>query len=202
MEDTVTVAILAGGKSSRMGTDKSFVPLLGKTLIQHVLEGVGSLGLPIILITNRPVDYAPLGLPMYGDLLPGKGSLGGLYTAISCSQTPYTLCVACDMPFLNPALLTYLISLRAGYDAIVPRLHGFPEALHAVYSKSCLEAIYEKLAQDQLKAISFYGQVRLRFVEEDEVRRFDPALRSFVNVNTPEELARLQAAMADDAPAT
>ncbi|NPV65843.1 MAG: molybdenum cofactor guanylyltransferase [Anaerolineae bacterium] len=202
MEDAVTVAILAGGKSSRMGTDKSFVPLLGKTLIQHVLERVGSLGLPTILITNRPAAYAPLGLPMYGDLLAGKGSLGGLYTAISCSQTLYTLCVACDMPFLNPALLAHLISLRAGYDAIVPRLDGFPEALHAVYSKGCLGAIREKLEQDQLKAISFYGQVRLRFVEEDEVRRFDPALRSFVNVNTPEELARLQAATADDSPAT
>ncbi len=192
MADAVTIAILAGGKSSRMGTDKSFVPLLGKTLIQHVLDRVGSLGLPVILITNRPADYAPLGLPMFGDLLPEKGSLGGLYTAIACSPTAYTLCVACDMPFLNPALLTYLISLREGYDVIVPRLGGFPEALHAVYSKNCLEPIREKLAQNQLKAISFYGKVRLRFVEEDEVRRFDPALRSFVNVNTPEELARLQ----------
>jgi len=201
MEEPVTVAILAGGKSSRMGVDKSFAPLLGKTLIQRVLDRAGSLGLPAILITNRPADYASLGLPMFGDLLPGKGSLGGLYTAISCSPTVYTLCVACDMPFLNPALLAYLISLRAGYDVIVPRINGFPEALHAVYGKGCLGPIREKLDQDRLKATGFYGEVRLRFVEEDEVRRFDPALRSFVNVNTPEELAGLQAASGGDQPA-
>lgn len=192
MPDPITVAVLAGGRSSRMGVDKSFVPLLGKTLIDHVLERVSPLGAQTILITNRPQDYAHLGLPMFRDVIPDKGSLGGLYTAVTYSPTEHTLCVACDMPFLNRALLEHLISLREGFDVIVPRINRFPEALHAVYSKACLGPMREKIEQDRLKAIGFYGKVRVRFVEEAEVRRYDPGLRSFVNINTPQELAEEQ----------
>ncbi len=192
MTEAITVAILAGGHSSRMGTDKSFVPLLGKTMIEHVLERVSAVSSQIILITNKPDDYASLGPPMFTDIVPEKGSLGGLYSAVTCSTTPYTLCVACDMPFLNPALLNHLIALREGYDVIVPRINGFPEALHALYSKNCLEPMRERIEQNRLKAIGFYGNVRVRFVEESEVRPIDPDLRSFINVNTPEHLAHLQ----------
>ncbi len=197
MSDGITIAILAGGRSSRMGTDKSFAPLLGKTLIQHVLARLTPLGAPIILITNRPDDYAPLGLPMFGDVIPDKGSLGGLYSAVTHSPTGHTLCVACDMPFLNPTLLEHLIGLRQGYDVIVPRINGFPETLHAVYHKTCLGPMREQIEQDRLKIVGFFGQVRVRFVEEAEVKRFDPDLRSFVNVNTPEELAEIQRQMAE-----
>lgn len=192
MTEAITVAILAGGHSSRMGTDKSFVPLLGKTMIEHVLERVSAVSSQIILITNKPDDYASLGPPMFTDIVPEKGSLGGLYSAVTCSTTPYTLCVACDMQFLNPALLNHLIALREGYDVIVPRINGFPEALHALYSKNCLEPMRERIEQNRLKAIGFYGNVRVRFVEESEVRPIDPDLRSFINVNTPEHLAHLQ----------
>ncbi len=172
--------------------DKSFVPLLGKTLIQHVLDRVQVLGLPVFLVTNRPEDYAPLGLPMFSDVVPGAGSLGGLYSAVTYSPAHHTLCVACDMPFLNPALLRALVDLRAGYDVIVPRIDGFPEAMHAVYSKECLTPMRTQIDQGRYKAIGFYGRVRLRFLEEEEVRRYDPDLRSFININTPEELAREQ----------
>ena len=197
MSDGITIAILAGGRSSRMGVDKSFVRLLGKTLIQHVLGRLTPLGAPIILITNRPEAYAPLGLSMFGDVIPDKGSLGGLYSAVTHSPTGHTLCVACDMPFLNPALLEYLIGLRQGYDVIVPRINGFPETLHAIYHKNCLGPMREQIEGDRLKIVGFYGQVRVRLVEEAEVKRFDPDLRSFVNVNTPEELAEIQRQMAE-----
>ncbi|MFQ3568760.1 MAG: molybdenum cofactor guanylyltransferase, partial [Aggregatilineales bacterium] len=107
-----TLAIVAGGKSTRMGRDKSFVPLNGRPLIEHVLERTRDLGqAETILIVNQPALYAHLGLPMFADLLPDKGSLGGIYTAIHHSGTPYTLCVACDMPFLNARLLRYQVSL-------------------------------------------------------------------------------------------
>ncbi len=192
MPEPITVAVLAGGRSSRMGVNKSFVPLLGKTMIEHVVARVAPLGSQTILITNHPQNYATLNLPMFTDVIPDKGSLGGLYTALTYSPTEHTLCVACDMPFLDPALLGYLVAQRAGYDVIVPRLDNFPEALHAVYSKACLEPMREKIEQDRLKVIGFYGKVRVRFVEEDEVRRFDPDLRSFININTPEELSVAQ----------
>jgi molybdenum cofactor guanylyltransferase len=190
----LTVAINAGGKSSRMGTDKSFVALLGKPMIEHVLERVSELGqAETILITNKPELYTPLKLPMFSDVLPEKGSLGGIYTAIYNSRSDYTLCVACDMPFLNPALLRYMISLvGAETDVIVPRVEGYPEGLHAIYSKRCLEPIRRKLDADRLKVIGFYDEVRVRYLDEPEYQPFDPKGLSFRNINTPEELRQAQ----------
>jgi molybdenum cofactor guanylyltransferase len=187
----LTVAIMAGGKSSRMGTDKSFVELLGKPLIEHLLGQVGALGQDeTLLITNRPNDYAHLGLPMYGDVLADKGSLGGIYTAIYRSRSENTLVVACDMPFVNSALLHYMIGLsdKGQFDVIVPRVDGYPEGLHAIYSKMCLSPIRERLVADRLKVMGFYEDVRVRYLDEPEYHPFDPRGLSFYNVNTPQEL--------------
>lgn len=187
---SLTLAIMAGGKSSRMGTDKSFVTLLGKPLIEHLLDRLADLGEDErILITNRPDDYAALGLPMFTDALPDKGSLGGIYTAITYSQSDYTMVIACDMPFANPALLKYMMGLCDGaYDVIVPRVDGYPEGLHAVYSQACLAPIRKRLDADQLKVMGFYDDVRVRYLDEAEYQSFDPKGLSFFNVNTPQEL--------------
>lgn len=192
---TFTLAILAGGKSSRMGRDKSFVPVLGRPMIEHIIHSTSDLGQSeTLLITNRPADYAHLNLPMFGDVVPEKGSLGGIYTAIWHSSAPYTLVIACDMPFVNPALLRYMLSLRRGdqFDVIVPRVEAYPEGLHAIYSKACLEAVRSCLDADRLKVIGFYDQVRVRYLDEAEYQPIDPNRLSFVNINTPEELARAQ----------
>ncbi len=184
-----TLAVVAGGKSTRMGRDKSFVVLNGRSLIEHVLERTRGLGqAETILIVNQPALYAHLGLPMFADLLPDKGSLGGIYTAIHHSGAPYTLCVACDMPFLNAELLRYQISLAPDYDVVAPRVDHYPEGLHAVYSRACLPAIRARLAADRLKVIGFYQDVRVRYLDEPEWQRFDPEGLSFRNINTPGEL--------------
>ncbi len=185
----LTIAIQAGGKSSRMGTDKSFVPFRGRPLIATVIDAVAGLGDELILITNKPDDYAHLGLPMFGDLYPETGPLGGIYTAIHAAAHPHVLTVACDMPWLNRPLLEYMASLRETADVVVPRWEKYPEPLHAVYSKACLEPIREKLEAEMYKITVFYGRVRVRFVGREEIERFDPDGRSFVNVNTPDELA-------------
>lgn len=185
----LTVAIQAGGKSSRMGTDKSFVPFRGRPMIATVIDAVAGLGDELILITNKPDEYAHLGLPMFGDLYPETGPLGGIYTAVYHATHPHVLTVACDMPWLNRPLLEYIISLRETADVVVPRWDKFPEPLHAVYSKACLEPIKEKLDAQMYKITVFYGRVSLRFVSREEIEQFDPEGRSFVNVNTPEELA-------------
>ena len=188
----LTIAIQAGGKSSRMGTDKSFVPFLGRPMIEIVLERVAGLGDETILITNKPEEYAHLGLPMFGDLYPETGPLGGIYTALHHAANPHVLIVACDMPWLNRPLLVYMVGLREAADVVVPRWDKFPEPLHAVYSKTCLEPMREKLEAGVLKITAFYGRVSLRFVEREEIARFDPEGRSFVNVNTPDDLAAQQ----------
>jgi molybdopterin-guanine dinucleotide biosynthesis protein A len=190
---TLTIAIMAGGKSSRMGTDKSFVPLLGKPMIEHILERVSGLDQDeTILITNRPQDYDHLALPMFTDVFPGKGSLGGIYTAIRYSRSEYTFVIACDMPFVNPALMRYMIALRGEregpYDVIVPRVEGHPQGLHAIYGQACLEPIRSQLDANRLKVIGFYDQVRVRYLDPAEYARLDPDGLALHNINTPEEL--------------
>ncbi|MBE7528671.1 MAG: molybdenum cofactor guanylyltransferase [Chloroflexi bacterium] len=186
----ITVAIQAGGKSSRMGVDKSFVLFNGRPLIEIVRDAVAGLGEELILITNKPEAYAHLGLPMFGDVYPDHGPLGGIYTAVHHAQHPHTLIVACDMPWLNRDLLAYMLTLRHTADVIVPRWQKYPEPLHAIYSKNCLDPIAEKLQAQQLKITSFYGRVAVRFVEREEIERFDWHGRSFANINTPQELTQ------------
>ena len=190
MLPNLTVAVLAGGKSSRMGTDKSFVRVLGRPLIEDVLAQVAGLGAETIVITNRVDDYRYLGLPLFTDVLPDKGALGGIYTALHASAQPHTLCVACDMPFVVRPLLDYLISLipDANADVVVPRLNGEAEPFRAIYSQVCLSLIRAALDAGKMRVISFFPDVRVRFVDEPEIDRFDPQHLSFFNVNTPEDL--------------
>ena len=189
MAAAVSVAILAGGKSSRMGTDKSFVRVLGRPLIEDIVAQVADVGTETILITNRPDDYRYLGLPLFTDVLPDKGALGGIYTAIHSSTQPHTLCVACDMPFVVPPLLGFLISLiPQGDDAIIPRLAGEAEPFRAIYARACLGPIRAALDAGKMRVISFFPEVRVRFVDEPELDRYDPQHLSFFNVNTPEDL--------------
>jgi molybdopterin-guanine dinucleotide biosynthesis protein A len=188
MSEPLTVAVLAGGKSSRMGTDKSFVRVLGRPLIEDILDHLHGLGAETIIITNKPESYAYLGVPTFTDVLPEKGALGGIYTALYHSAQPHTLCVACDMPFVVRPLLDYLIALTPEGDAVVPRLGGEAEPFRAIYSRACLDPIRRALEAGQLRIISFFPDVRVRFVDEAEIDRFDPQHLSFFNVNTPEDL--------------
>ncbi len=184
----VTVAIMAGGKSSRMGVDKSFVLFNGRTLIEIVQESVAGLGAETVLITNKPDEYAHLGLPMVGDLYPEHGPLGGIFTAVHAAAFPHVLIVACDMPWLNRPLLQYMLSLRQTADVVVPRWGKYPEPLHAIYSKACLQPIEEKLKAQRLKIIGFYNEVTVRFVERAEIEQVGGNGRSFANINSPDDL--------------
>jgi molybdopterin-guanine dinucleotide biosynthesis protein A len=181
---------MAGGKSSRMGTDKSFIKLSGKPMVEHVLEKVRDLGDELIIISNRPNQYKHLAIPTYADLIPDKGPLGGLYTALYRSSRPSVLIVACDMPWLNRRLLNYMISIRMQADAIVPRWTDHPEPLHAIYSKDCLTAIEGRLFGGELKMVSFYDDIKVHYIEKTKIAHFDPDGRSFANINTPKDLQR------------
>lgn len=190
-----SVAIVAGGRSSRMGRDKSFVLLHGKPMIEHVLTHVSALGAEsVLLIANRLDDYAYLRLPTYPDVFPDKGSLGGIYSAVHHSPSEYTLVVGCDMPYLSTALLRYMTNLldeHLGlYDVIVPVHDNHPQGLHAIYRKTCLAPIRADLEADRLKVIGFYGAVSVRYIQPAEYHDLDPGGQSFQNINTPEELGR------------
>jgi molybdopterin-guanine dinucleotide biosynthesis protein A len=184
----LTVAIQAGGASTRMGRDKSFVPYQGRPMIEIVRDKVQALGSELIIITNNPQPYAYLQLPLFGDRFAGCGPLAGIHAALSSATFPYVLVVACDMPRLNLPLLQYLIALKETADIVVPRWNRFPEPLHAVYNKNCLPAIEAQLAAGRLKITGFYSDVTVRFVEKEEIETFDVQGLSFTNVNTPDDI--------------
>ena len=171
-----------------MGTDKSFVRVLGRPLIEDILAQVSGLGAETLLVTNRPDDYRYLGLPLFNDVLPDKGALGGIYTALYHARQPHTLCIACDMPFVVRPLLDHLLALTPEGDVIMPRLNGEAEPFRAVYARACLDPIRTALDAGQMRIISFFPAVRVRFVDEPEIDRFDPHHLSFFNVNTPADL--------------
>jgi len=189
---TVSGIVLAGGHSSRLSMDKSFVNVNGQPLIERIVAKLARLSDDVIIVTNSPEKYDHLEVGLVGDIYPGKGSLGGIYSGLRATANAYSLVVACDMPFLDLNLLRYMILLARGHDVVIPRVGGLPEPLHAIYSKSCLEPIDSLLARGGLKIVDFFSEVRVRYVEEDEVDIFDPQHLSFFNVNTPNDLEEMK----------
>lgn len=187
----VTGAVLAGGKSRRLGQDKALLHLTsdGEVLMSRVVNDLRPLCDEVIVVGRERDDGfgADLVVP---DLVAGAGALGGLYTALKLAKNNLCVVVACDMPFLNRKLLSHMIELSAGYDLVLPRMETYVETLHAVYTKSCLEPIEALLAEGNLRIYDFYDQVRVRYVDRAEIELFDPALLSFFNINTPEQLAQ------------
>jgi molybdopterin-guanine dinucleotide biosynthesis protein A len=193
-KEVVSVAILAGGQSRRMGQEKAFMVVGGQPVIERVLARVKPLSDDLFISTNSPEQYEQLGLPLVGDVYPNKGALGGIYSAIKAARYKHILIVACDMPFLNVRLLQYLISLAHSAEVVAPMIKPpQPETMHAIYSKSCLPSIEKRLQANGLRVIGFFDEVSVRYVDRDEISRFDPNFYSFLNMNTPEEWQRLQA---------
>jgi len=182
----VSVAILAGGQSKRMGRDKALLPAGDQVLLERVIDRVKPLSDDVFISTNSPDRYGQFGLRCVVDVYPGKAALGGIYSALLAAHHPYVLVVACDMPLLNTALLQYLVDLAPTADAIVPMVNApHPETLHAVYSKKSLPAIEACLQNNDLRVLSFFDHINVRYVDRSEIAPFDPEFLSFVNVNTP-----------------
>jgi molybdenum cofactor guanylyltransferase len=191
----LTIVIQAGGESRRMGQDKALLPFLGKPLIQRILDRVEHLAGEVLVTTNRPDAYTFLGLPLFSDIIPGRGALGGLYTALKIAQNPFVAVIACDMPFVSPELIKVEQGLLVSedQDAVIPRIEGETEPFHAVYRRdACLPAVQASIEADQWRVNSWFPKVRLRYLSEAEVRKVDPKGLAFWNVNTPEDLRRAE----------
>ncbi len=179
--------VIAGGRSSRMGTDKALLIVEGQTLVQRVVSALRTLCDEVIVVTNSPDTAAATDAPTVRDLIPQQGPLSGIHAGLSTMRNEHGFFVACDMPWLNLEFIKYLVGLVDGFDVIVPRLDGRCETLHAVYGKPCLAPIEAALREQRRRVTAFYEAVRVRYVERDECERFDRALQMFANVNTPEE---------------
>jgi molybdopterin-guanine dinucleotide biosynthesis protein A len=189
--ENFSVVIQAGGQSKRMGSDKGLLPFGEGTLIEYILGQIEGLGGEQIIISNKPEEYSRFGLTVFPDVFPGRGALGGIYSAICHAKYEYILLLACDMPFVNLELFEYLLGLAPKHDVVVPVLKEdeFAEPFRAVYSKACLPAIQKALDEKKRRVISFFADVDVHYVKANVIHRFDPDERSFFNVNTPEDLA-------------
>lgn len=200
--------VLAGGRSRRMGQNKALMHLGNDTIIAHVIRQMQAVTNDLLLITNTPDLYAHLGLPMHADLVPDMGTLGGIYTGLTYAASSTALCVGCDMPLLQPGLLSHLITILGEYDAVVPCVQAadrpretaelFPprsavpifQTLSAVYAKRCLPVIDQMLAEGELRVHALYERICARIVEPEEWQSLDPQGLSFFNINTPEDLEK------------
>ena len=180
------------GRAAVTERNKALVNINGIPLIKRVLRVVESLFPSIVVITNTPDDYAFLNLPMFEDKIKGLGPLGGIFTGLNVISKNAGFFVACDMPFLNSGLIRYLASVRQGFDVVVPTFSGKFEALHALYTQNCLPAIEQLIHDGVYQTIQLFQSVSVRYVEEHEMRRFDPELKSFSNINKPEELRKMK----------
>jgi molybdopterin-guanine dinucleotide biosynthesis protein A len=184
----VSAVVLAGGQSRRLGVDKALLKLDGEWLLARILNTLAKVSDDLLVVSDHREKLTHLEVPIVSDVRPGLGALGGIYSGLRAMRYQRGLFLACDMPLLNPELLRYMILLSSDFDVVIPRVAGNVEPLHAIYSKVCAEPIAETLARGKQRIIHFFDQVRVRYVEEQEIEPFDPQHLAFFNINTPQDL--------------
>ena len=182
----ITAILLAGGTSSRMGRqNKALLEIDGKKIIQREVEILEGLFEEIIVITNTFDHYDFLGKPMFSDVRPGYGSLGGLYTGLVNCSNEYGFVLPCDMPFLNDRVINYVCQRSFGHDVTVPKIGVHYEPLHAVYSRRCVPHMEALMSRGKLRIFDFFNDVDVLEIQEEELRIIDPKLNFTLNVNSP-----------------
>lgn len=189
----VTGVILAGGTSSRMGSNKALLLHNGGRIIERVYRVLAELFEEVLLVTNNPELYPFIPCRKVPDIYPGRGVMAGIHAGLSQSREQSIFVVACDMPHLKVDLIRHLITLADGVDVVMPLTVGGFEPLHAIYRKECLPVLEEFLRNDeQRRMVSLFSRVRVREVSPDEIASFDPEFTSFDNINTPDDYRRLK----------
>ncbi len=189
-----TGIILAGGYSQRMGTNKALLPLPGQTsetFLTHLVSTLAPLCAEVLVVARDPVQFAHVVLPetrIVFDEKPGGGPLMGLYSGLKAMQSTTALVVAVDMPFVQPDLLTFLLGCYQQDTMVVPVVEGVPQVLLALYPRSILPLIETLLEQGKRAPRALLEIAPVHYIEEERLRQVDPQLRSFVGINTPEDL--------------
>lgn len=195
MNPSVTGVLLAGGRGTRMGTPKARLTFHGQPLLPRVVAALLEVA-PRVLIVLGPEQELPFALPEGADTVtdpePGQGPVMGLLAGLRACGSELALVVGCDMPFLEPPLLTRLTEQCEGWDAVVPVRDGRPQYLHAVYRASAVPIIERLLASGARSLEAVAAALRTRFVLEETWRRISPAGLSFTNLNTPDDLRRAE----------
>ena len=185
--------LLAGGHSRRMGRDKALLPMPGagsETFVEHLSAVLTSYCSEVVLVvrdTRQAADYAGVTARIICDEIPGSGPLMGLYSGLRAVSAPYALVIAVDMPFVQPELIQWLLTQPRDDTLLIPVVDGFPQVLCALYPRSILSMIEERLQAGRRDPRALLDVVKVRTIDEAQLRTVDPQLRSFVNLNTPAE---------------
>jgi molybdenum cofactor guanylyltransferase len=193
---TTAGILLAGGHSRRMGRDKALLPIPGaerKTFVEHLSTMLTTFCSEVVLVARdaeQAALYACAGVRILTDEIPDVGPLMGLYSGLHAITASHALVIAVDMPFVRPAIVRLLLAQPLDDALLVPVVDGFPQVLFAVYPRSLLPTIEERLRAGRRDPRSLLEAAKVRTIDEAQLRTVDPQLRSFVNINTPDEFAR------------
>lgn len=189
-----SIALMAGGQSTRMGTDKGLLPFMGRPMALYILDQVANLSEDIFIVSNKPDDYRQIAGNIHPDKITGIGALGGIHAALTYAHYGLCLVLACDMPFISKDLIGYLVERTEGVDAVIPDLGDNKlEPFRALYRQTCLPAVEAAIEAGQRKAVSFLPQVKARYINKAELERLNPSLDTFLNINTPEDVVEAEA---------
>ncbi len=188
----MTGIILAGGKNTRIGTNKALLKIGESSIIENTISLLTPLFDSILIVTSSAEAYRSFGLRIVKDVQPGKGPLVAIYSGLLAAESKWNFVVGCDMPFLNSDLIKYMKEQCNGFDAVVPKLNSYYESLHAFYNKSCLKTIEKQLGSNDLKINSLFGNIKVREVTREETSRFGDTHMLFFNVNTLSDLSYAQ----------
>jgi molybdopterin-guanine dinucleotide biosynthesis protein A len=189
-----TGVILAGGQSKRFdGRNKAFIRIGGRRIVDRLLEAYRKLFDQVVLVTNDPAAYMDVDALIVSDHYPHRSSLNGLHAGLYAAGHEYAFFTACDAPFAKPALIRCVLDhLGPKADIVIPSTSAGFEPMFAVYRKTCLPAMTHQLERDRLKIQGLFRKLRVKTVDENELRRIDPELISFFNINTPVDLERAE----------
>ena len=193
--------VLAGGQSSRFGSDKAFAKIGDLTIVESLFFPLSLIFKKIIVVTNFPEKYRAFPVQIVTDKIRERGPLGGIYSGLLASDSERNFVVACDMPLINPRLIRYLVSIKEG-QIVIPQAHDKLEPLFAIYSKSCLPAIASQLKAGDNKIQNFFDKVNTNIIKEEVLKKFDPALTSFLNINLQKDLKQLKSQVKVDSSIT
>ena len=188
---SVAGIILAGGRNSRMGgADKAFLTVGGRTVFERTFDTLTACFPQVIVVSNDPQKYRGFDVQVVADEFPRQGPLAGIHAGLGRIDSPYAFVVACDMPFLQPAPIRFLVSHLNSQDAVIPEWDGDIEPLHGIYGAHLRPVISEALRTGTRAIRDLLPRLRVQFIPEHLMRRVQGAEESFRNVNTPEEAAR------------
>ena len=189
-----TGVILSGGLANRYdGTEKALLRVGGDRILDRIYDIYRELFDEIILVTNTPEKFLEWDLLIVSDLFPIRSSLTGIHAGLFYMTNPYAFISACDTPFLQKEMVETVIGrIEAQIDIVMPQTSAGFEPLCAAYSKRCLEAAQNHLEQEKLKVIKAFRKSRIKTISEKVLRKIDPELQSFFNINTPKDLQRAE----------